>query len=102
MAITAEEVTLGTAFGARYPDFQDRPRPRFVDPYGILIMVFVGMTVLVLTALPAIVSGAVGDIPGNQVQALFLASLAFAVAVTGLSYSWASRETKKLFVEFKW
>ena len=104
LAITVQEVCIGTAFGARYPDFQERPRPRFVDPVGIIIMVIVGITVMFVTALPPILSQALSSVPGvePQVQPLFLASIAFAVAVTGLSYGWARRETQKLFVEFKW
>lgn len=104
VAITAQEVLIGTAFGARYPDFQERPRPRFVDPYGVILMVIVGMVVVVVTALPSIVGQALSSVPGvqSEVQPLFLVSLAFAAAVIGLSYSWANRETKKLFVEFKW
>jgi hypothetical protein len=104
VAITAQEVCIGTAFGARYPDFQERPRPRFVDPLGIIVMVIVGMLVMVVTALPTILSDALTSFPGvqSQVQYLFLVSVVFAVAVIGLSYSWANRETKKLFVEFKW
>ncbi len=104
VAITAQEVCIGTAFGAKYPDFQERPRPRFVDPIGIIVMIIVGMTVLLVTALPSILSAALTSFPGleSQVRPLFLASVAFAVAVVGLSYRWASRETKRLFVEFKW
>lgn len=103
VAITAEEVLIGTAFGARYPDFQERPRPRFVDPYGIIIMVVVGMTVMLVTALPLVLRAALTSFPGleSEVQDLFLVSLAFAVAVIGLSYSWASREASRLFVEFR-
>ncbi len=56
LAITVEEVCIGTAFGARYPDFQERPRPRFVDPIGIIVMVIVGMVVMVVTVLPALLS----------------------------------------------
>jgi len=104
VAITAQEVCLGTAFGAKYPDFQERPRPRFVDPLGIIVMVIVGMVIVIITALPSILGDALAGFPAfrSEVQALFLASIAFAVAVIGLSYSWASRETRKLFVEFKW
>jgi len=103
VAITAQEVCLGTAFGARYPDFQERPRPRFVDPYGVILMVIVGMIIVFVTALPSIVGEALSSFPGVQsrVQPLFLVSLVFAAAVIGLSYSWANRETKKLFVEFR-
>jgi hypothetical protein len=103
LAITVEEVCIGTAFGARYPDFQERPRPRFVDPIGIIVMVIVGMVVMVVTVLPALLSEALSSYPTieTQVQPLFLASLAFAVAVAGLSYGWARRATTKLFVEFR-
>ena len=43
------------------------------------------------------------SVPGvqAQVQSLFFVSIVFALAVIGLSFRWASRETKKLFVEFK-
>lgn len=102
-SITAEEVCIGTAFGARYPDFQERPRPRFLDPIGIIVMVIVGMFVMVVTVLPAVLSEALTSFPTveSQIQPLFLASVAFAAAVTGLSYNWARRATKKLFVEFR-
>ena len=46
VAITVEEVFIGTAFGAKYPDFQERPRPRFVDPLGHHLDVIVGMVVM--------------------------------------------------------
>jgi predicted permease len=103
VAITVEEVCIGLAFGARYPDFQERPRPRFVDPIGIIAMVVIGMVVMLVTALPSILSSALTSFPGvlPQIQDLFLVSIAFAVAVAGLAFSWASREAKKLFVEFK-
>jgi hypothetical protein len=103
LLITTEEVFIGTAFGARYPDFQERPRPRFVDPLGIIAMMIVGMIVLVLTALPSILGSALVSIPGVQPQlrSLFFVSIAFAAAVIGLSYRWAARETRRLFVEFR-
>jgi len=102
VAITTQEVCIGTAFGARFPDFQERPRPRFVDPLGIIAMVIVGLVVMAVTALPSILGDALSAFPAIriQIQSLFLVSMAFAVAVIGLSYSWANREAKRLFVEF--
>ena len=38
-AIAVEEVCVGLAFGASFPDFQERPRPRFVDPFWQLVMI---------------------------------------------------------------
>jgi hypothetical protein len=104
IAITLEEVCLGLAFGAKYPDFQERPRPRFVDPIGILALVIIGLIVMILTALPVILSDVLSSfsVAQSQIQPLFLASLAFAVAVIGLAYAWANREAKKLFSEFRW
>ena len=102
VAITAEEVCLGTAFGARYPDFQERPRPRFMDPFGIIYMMIAGMTLLIVTALPSIAAEALQSVRGVGAEAdpLFFASLALAAAVVGLAYAWASRETRRLFTEF--
>ena len=34
---------IGIAVGARFPDLQDRPRPRFVRPAGMLIGILVGL-----------------------------------------------------------
>lgn len=102
LAITAEEVCLGTAFAARYPDFQERPRPRFVDPVGIIMMVIVGLALMVATAAPAIYAFAV--LPPSRLsspQPLILVSLAFAAVVTAASYRWANREARRLFVEFR-
>ena len=68
VSITVEEVMIGTAFGARYPDFQERPRPRFVDPYGIILMVVVGTGVMLATAVPSLLSGALTSFPGLESQ----------------------------------
>lgn len=102
LAIAFEEVCIGTAFGAKYPDFQERPRPRFVDPYGILAMMLVGMVIMAITALPTILTSALSSFPAIQgeIQPLFLASVVFAAAVSLLAYGWARRQTARLFVEF--
>lgn len=106
LAITVEEVCIGLAFGARFPDFQDRPRPRFVDPIGIIVMVLIGIGVMLVTAIPVIVGDiAVATAPGPGSAAppyLFLSSLVFAGAVIALTSRWAVRETRRLFAEFRW
>lgn len=103
VAITVQEVCIGTAFGAKYPDFEERPRPRFLDPFGIIVMVIVGLAVLFATAFPSMATESLTSFPQLQskVQPLFLVSVVFAVAVTIFSYRWASRQTKQLLVEFK-
>ena len=60
-------------------------------------MVIVGMTVMVFTALPFLLRAALTSFPSleSEVQDLFLVSLAFAVAVIGLAYSWASRRDEE-------
>lgn len=102
VAITAQEVCLGTAFGVRYADFQERPRPRFVDPYGILLMMIVGITLLFVTASPSLLTAALVSFPALQskVQPLYLASVLFAATVALLSYRWASGQAARLLAEF--
>ena len=102
IAITVEAVFIGLEFGARYPDIQDRPRPRFVDPVGILIMMIVGVIIIFITALPAIAIEILSVIPGSSAPSGYLlaASIVFAGLITALFYRWTSRAVKKLFSEF--
>ena len=104
LVITVEQVFIGLALGARYADFQERPRPRFVEPIGILVLMVVGISVMLVTALPAILRNVVSSVPGVEPIPSFItvASFAFALAVAGLAYRWAGRETSKLLTELRW
>jgi hypothetical protein len=103
-AIAVEEVCVGLGFGASYPDFQERPRPRFVDPFWQLVMIIgVALPILGVTAIPILVRDVIGTIPGASfpVGYLFVAALVFAGAISGLFYRWAGRGVDRLMAEYK-
>jgi ABC-2 family transporter protein len=101
--ITVEEVFIGLGFGAAHPDFQERPRPRFVDPYWLIIMLPVGFGVALLTAVPIIARDLFAIAPGagSEPLVLFPAGVVFAVVVSILAYRWARGSVRKLMSEYK-
>jgi hypothetical protein len=103
IAIDIEVVFIGLGFGASGPDFQERPRPRFVDPYKLLIMLPVGFVVAGVTVVPIVVRDvfSLASISGPTPLYLFPASLAFAVVVTVFAYRWARSNVRKLMSEYK-
>lgn len=100
--ITVEETFIGLGFACRFPDFQDRPRPRFVDPIGILLAVLTGLGTIFATAVPLMLRDAIASLP-VQVEVsflqVFLASIIFGSAVTLLAYLWARKGVSKLLRE---
>jgi hypothetical protein len=102
MAIVVEEVSLGLAFGARFPDFQEKPRPRFVDPIWLLVMTIAGMAVALVTAVPVIFLDVASTVPGASTPAYLLpAAIAFAAVVTALSYRFAGNSVRNLMAEYR-
>jgi hypothetical protein len=100
-SIAVEEVAVGLAFGARFPDFQEKPRPRFVDPIWLLVMTIVGLVTAGVTALPLVVGEIVSSVPGVSVPAYFFpAAIVFAAVVTVLSYRSASGSVRHLMAEY--
>jgi hypothetical protein len=55
MVILAE-ASLGIAIGARYPDFSDGPRPRFVTIIGSIIGAILGLVEMAILATPLVLS----------------------------------------------
>ena len=75
--IVAIECTLfGFALGTRYPDLQERPRPRFIRPLGLLLAMVVGILVAFVTALPLVL----WPFTGNYFESL---GVSFGIAVAG-------------------
>jgi len=75
--IVAIECTLfGFALGTRYPDLQERPRPRFIRPLGLLLAMVVGILVAFVTALPLVL----WPFMGNYFESL---GVSFGIAVAG-------------------
>ena len=103
LSIAVEEVCIGLAFGASHPDFQERPRPRFVDPFWLIVMLLVGIAVLFATALPIIVRDVIGSIPGASfpVGYFFPVAVVFAAAVSAVAYRSAKRSVETLMSEYR-
>src|SRR5207245_9751247 len=60
------ESGLGLAVGARYADFAEGPRPRFVTVAGAIIGSFAGMLVMGTVLDPILVSLILSFVFGNQ------------------------------------
>jgi hypothetical protein len=103
ISVTVEEVFIGLGFGAAHPDFQERPRPRFVDPYWLIIMIPVGFSVAFVTAVPIVLRDVFSIVPsaGSAPLYLFPAAVAFAAVVTVFSYRWARGSVRKLMSEYR-
>ncbi len=103
VSITVEEVCVGLAFGARFPDFQERPRPRFVDPIWLLVMTVVGLGVALVTALPIIFRDILTAVPGafSVPWYLFPAGVVFAGIVSVFAYRFARSSSEKLMAEYR-
>ena len=104
VAITVEEVFLGLGFGAAHPDFQERPRPRFVDPYWLMLMILVGFVVSLVTAVPIVVRDLLGPAiasAGTTTLYLVPAALVFASVVTFFAYRWTRRSVRNLMAEYR-
>jgi hypothetical protein len=102
-SITVEEVCVGLAFGSRFPDFQERPRPRFIDPVWLLVMTAVGLAVALVTALPIIFRDILSALPGTLSAPwyLFPAAWVFAGVVSVLAYRFAKGSSEKLMAEYR-
>jgi len=103
VSITVEEVCVGLAFGARFPDFQERPRPRFVDPIWLLVMTVVGLGAALVTALPIIIRDILSAVPGafSAPWYLFPAAVVFAGIVSVFAYRFARSSSEKLMAEYR-
>lgn len=56
IAVVMEESAIGIYFGARFPDFREMVRSRYVGVWGSLFGMLVGIIAAALTAIPAIIS----------------------------------------------
>ncbi|MGA2198545.1 MAG: hypothetical protein ABSG45_01260 [Nitrososphaerales archaeon] len=102
ISIAVENVFIGLAFGARFPDFQERPRPRFMDPIWLLVMTMVGLVTALVTAVPVLLRDVASTAPGLTVPLyLFPAAALLAAVVSLLAYRWAKRSVQNLMVEYR-
>jgi len=103
-AVAFEETFMGLGFATRFPDFSERPRPRFVRPLGLLIALPAGLVIAATTGSPLLVSVAVGTLSGGSGPSLgtmVAVALIFSAAVTILAYRWAKKGMVKLLQELQ-
>jgi hypothetical protein len=98
--LTVEENFVGLLFGARYPDFQERPRPRFVDPVAIIGAVLLGLLLMLVGALPVFLETIFTSM-GVTFYYLVGFSIIFSVAVTVFAYRLANSAVRSLLAEMR-
>ena len=99
LVIALECTLIGVAVGVRYPDLQERPRPRFIRPMGMLIAMIMGVACSFVTALPLVVwpfAGGYFEGLGVSFGAAVVGGLAFGGLVSFAAYRWALSGTSKL------
>jgi hypothetical protein len=102
VVIVAECVFIGLGIATRYPDLQDRPRPRFVQPAWLMLAILFGIVLAFLTAFPLalwpLIGGYVMDAGLSYGTAVGL-GLAFGCVVCVIAYRWARSGAAKLLNE---
>ena len=99
LVIAMECTFIGVALGVRYPDLQERPRPRFVRPMGMLIAMVIGIASSFVTALPLVIWPFLGgylERLGVSFGVAVAGGLAFGGLVSFVAYRWALSGTSKL------
>ncbi|MCS4540382.1 MAG: hypothetical protein HYU03_06815, partial [Thaumarchaeota archaeon] len=77
-------------------DFQERPRPRFLEPLGILLAALTGLGTIFATAVPIIVRDVLTSLPlqlGISFVQVFIASVVFGCAITILATTTSSHHS---------
>ena len=101
--IVAVECTLfGFALGTRFPDLQERPRPRFIRPLGLLIAMVVGILAAFVTALPLVLwpfMGSYFEGLGVSFGVAVAGGIVFGVVVSVVGYRLAMTGASELLAE---
>ena len=93
IAVVFEESAIGICFGARFPDFREMVRSRYVSVWGSLLGMLVGISSAMLTASPIIISVMRYHLILPQLAAL---SFIFAFAVFVVASKLANSQIKLL------
>lgn len=100
--IALECTFIGVAVGTRYPDLEERPRPRFVRPMGMLIAMLIAVVSSFVTTLPLILWPFAGEYFEGLGVSFWVAvagGLVFGGLVSFAAYRWALSGTSKLMEE---
>jgi len=98
VAVVLAESAIGLCFAAKFADFRDVIRSRFVSAWGSLFGTLISLLLVGLTASPILISIAVrGSVADEYVV------LSFAIGLTVFLVSWklAERQMTKLFSEIR-
>ena len=102
IVIVVECVLIGLGVATRYPDLQERPRPRFVQPVWMMLAMLLGILLAFIIAFPLVLwpsfSGYLEGIGLSYGSAVGL-SLAFGCVVCVIAYRWARSGAAKLLNE---
>lgn len=96
IAVVLSESALGLYFAARFADFRDIVRSRFVSTWGSLFGTLISLVLVALIASPILISSVIrGSVPSE-----FLV-LSFAIGISIFLVAWklAERQMTKLFRE---
>jgi hypothetical protein len=88
-----EESALGLYFGAKFPDFRETIRSRYVSVWGSIVGTILGTFILLLTASPVLLS--VLLLGSAEYQFMILAGI-FGVVVFMLAWKLAERQMERL------
>lgn len=93
VAVVFEQAAIGIYFGARFPDFREMVRSRYVGVWGSLLGMLLGLITAMLTASPTIIS----IILYRRVLAQFaIAGFLFAMAVFFVAWKLANHQIEAL------
>jgi hypothetical protein len=102
IVIVLECVLIGLGVATRYPDLQERPRPRFVQPVWMMLAMLLGILLAFIIAFPLVlwpfISGYLEGIGLSYGSAVGL-GLAFGCVVCVIVYRWARSGATKLLNE---
>jgi ABC-2 type transport system permease protein len=98
IAIVLEQSAMGMYFGARFPDFREMIRSRFISVWGSLIGTFLCLLLAMLTALPILLS-----IYVRRIITYDLAIVTFAIGLILFFVGWklAERQIRTLIQEIR-
>ena len=102
LVVAVECTLIGLAVGTRFPDLQERPRPRFVRPLGLLLAMVVGILTAFITALPLVIwpfMGSYLESIGLSFGVAIAGGIAFGVVISVVSYHFALSGTSELLAE---
>jgi hypothetical protein len=102
VAVAVECTLFGFAVGVRFPDLQERPRPRFVRPLGLMLALLVGVITSFVTAFPLVLwpfMGGYFEGLGVSFGVAVGGGLAFGVIVSFVAYKFALSGASELLAE---